>query len=114
MRISDWRSDVCSSDLLAKMAAGLADDLASTVLLATDRPILAAPAMNVRMWLNPATRANLAPLAARGVRTVGPNEGAIAEAETGPGRMAEPLEIVAAVAARKPVVSGKRVAVRLG
>ncbi len=89
-----------TANLLARMATGLADDLASTVLLATDRPILVAPAMNVQMWLHPATRANVATLAARGVSMVGPNEGPMAEAETGPGRMAEPLEIVAAIEAK--------------
>jgi phosphopantothenoylcysteine decarboxylase/phosphopantothenate--cysteine ligase len=79
------------------MAAGLADDLASTVLLATDKPVLAAPAMNVRMWLHAATQANVATLRGRGVLFVGPNEGAMACNEYGPGRMAEPLEIVAAI-----------------
>jgi phosphopantothenoylcysteine decarboxylase / phosphopantothenate---cysteine ligase len=86
-----------TADLLAKMAAGLADDLAATALLATDRPVLIAPAMNSRMWANPATRDNLARLEARGVRRVGPNSGPLAEGESGPGRMAEPLEIVAAI-----------------
>jgi len=86
-----------TADLLAKMAAGLADDLASTALLATDKPILVAPAMNFRMWEHPATRANLALIEQRGVRRIGPNAGPLAEAETGMGRMAEPLEIVAAV-----------------
>jgi phosphopantothenoylcysteine decarboxylase/phosphopantothenate--cysteine ligase len=88
-----------TANLMAKMAGGHADDLASTVLLATTLPILIAPAMNVRMWLHPATQRNLAALLADGVRSVGPNEGAMAEAETGPGRMAEPLEIVAALEA---------------
>jgi phosphopantothenoylcysteine decarboxylase/phosphopantothenate--cysteine ligase len=86
-----------TADLLAKMAAGLADDLASTALLATDKPILVAPAMNFRMWEHAATRANLALVEQRGVRRVGPNAGGLAEGETGIGRMAEPLEIVAAV-----------------
>src|SRR4051794_21770499 len=86
-----------TANLMARMAGGHADDLAATVLLATTLPILIAPAMNVRMWLHPATRRNLATLRADGVAVVGPNEGAMAEAETGPGRMAEPLEIVAAV-----------------
>jgi phosphopantothenoylcysteine decarboxylase / phosphopantothenate---cysteine ligase len=86
-----------TADLLAKMAAGLADDLAATILLATDKPVLVAPAMNTRMWDNRATQANLALLAQRGVRRVGPNAGPLAEGETGMGRMAEPLEIVAAV-----------------
>jgi phosphopantothenoylcysteine decarboxylase/phosphopantothenate--cysteine ligase len=88
-----------SADLLAKMAHGLADDLASTALLATDRPVLVAPAMNVRMWGHAATRANLALLESRGVRSVGPNAGPLAEGESGMGRMAEPLEIAAAAAA---------------
>ena len=86
-----------TADLLAKMALGLADDLASTVLLATDRPILVAPAMNVKMWLHPATQAHMETLRGRGVAVVGPNDGAMAEAETGPGRMAEPTEILAAI-----------------
>jgi phosphopantothenoylcysteine decarboxylase/phosphopantothenate--cysteine ligase len=84
-----------TADLLAKMAAGLADDLASTLLLATDKRVLAAPAMNVRMWLHPATQANLATLRARGVAFVGPEEGDMACGEYGPGRMAEPETIFA-------------------
>ena len=88
-----------TADLLAKMAMGLADDLASASLLASDRPVLVAPAMNTRMWESPATRANLALLEARGVRRVGPNAGPLAEGEVGLGRVAEPLEIVAAVEA---------------
>ena len=86
-----------TADLLAKMAAGLADDLAATILVATDKPVLVAPAMNTRMWDNRATQANLALLAQRGVKRVGPNAGPLAEGETGMGRMAEPLEIVAAI-----------------
>jgi phosphopantothenoylcysteine decarboxylase/phosphopantothenate--cysteine ligase len=86
-----------SADLLAKMAQGRADDLAATVLLATDKPVLAAPAMNVRMWEHPATQANIKTLAARGVRTVGPNEGDMACGEYGFGRMAETEEILAAI-----------------
>jgi len=86
-----------SADLLAKMAAGIADDLASTLLLATDKAVLVAPAMNVRMWLHPATQANTATLAARGVRVVGPDEGAMACNEYGPGRLAEPPAILAAI-----------------
>jgi phosphopantothenoylcysteine decarboxylase/phosphopantothenate--cysteine ligase len=86
-----------TADLMAKMAGGHADDLASAVLLATDRPVLIAPAMNPRMWDHPATRRNLARLAADGVAVVGPNAGEMAEAgEAGVGRMAEPLEIAAA------------------
>jgi len=87
-----------TADLMAKMAGGHADDLASTVLLATDKPILIAPAMNPLMWENPATQRNLAQLIADGIAMVGPNEGEMAESgEAGIGRMAEPLEIVAAV-----------------
>ena len=85
-----------TADLLAKMAHGLAGDLASTVLLAADKPVLAAPAMNWRMWENPATRRNLAQLKADGVHFVGPNEGAMACNEHGVGRMAEVDEILAA------------------
>lgn len=86
-----------TADLMAKMAGGLADDLASTLLLATDKRVLVAPAMNVRMWLHPATQRNLAVLHADGILFAGPNEGDMACGEYGPGRMAEPLEIVAAI-----------------
>src|SRR5689334_7466030 len=86
-----------TADLLAKAANGLADDLASTVLLATNRPILVAPAMNFVMWDSPATRSNLERLTERGVRTVGPDAGELAEGEVGMGRMSEPLAIVAAI-----------------
>ncbi|MCV3736549.1 bifunctional phosphopantothenoylcysteine decarboxylase/phosphopantothenate--cysteine ligase CoaBC [Rhizobium sp. TRM96647] len=90
-----------TADLMAKMANGLADDLASTVLLATDRPVLIAPAMNPRMWAHPATLRNAETLAGDGIRFVGPNAGEMAEGgEAGLGRMAEPMEIVAAVEAR--------------
>jgi len=86
-----------SSDILAKMAQGLADDLATTALLATDKDVMVAPAMNVRMWNHAATQANLATLRERGVHFVGPNEGDMACGEFGPGRMAEPDEIADAV-----------------
>jgi len=86
-----------TADLMAKLAGGLANDLASTALLATDKPVLMAPAMNVRMWNHPATQHNLATLKARGVHFVGPNEGEMACGEFGPGRMAEPEEILAAI-----------------
>ncbi|MBB4567568.1 bifunctional phosphopantothenoylcysteine decarboxylase/phosphopantothenate--cysteine ligase CoaBC [Rhizobium leucaenae] len=90
-----------TADLLAKMANGLADDLASTVLLATDRPVLAAPAMNPKMWAHPATKRNIEILRGDGVRFVGPMAGEMAESkEAGTGRMAEPLEIVAAAEMR--------------
>ncbi|WP_027174341.1 phosphopantothenoylcysteine decarboxylase [Methylobacterium sp. 10] len=88
-----------TANLMARMASGDASDLASTVLLATTLPILIAPAMNVRMWQHPATLRNLATLKADGVRVVGPNDGAMAEAEFGPGRLAEPVEIADAVEA---------------
>jgi phosphopantothenoylcysteine decarboxylase/phosphopantothenate--cysteine ligase len=88
-----------TANILAKMAAGIGDDLASTLLLATDKAVLVAPAMNVRMWLHAATQANMALLAARGVRAVGPDEGAMACNEYGPGRMSEPPMIVAAIEA---------------
>ncbi len=88
-----------TANLMARMAGGHADDLATTVLLATTLPILIAPAMNVRMWEHPATRRNLDTLMRDGVAVVGPNAGAMAEPEHGPGRMTEPLEIVAAIEA---------------
>ena len=86
-----------SANILARMAAGLADDLATTLLLATDKPVLAAPAMNVRMWLHPATRRNLDRLKGDGVLFVGPESGPMACGEFGPGRMAEPPSIVEAI-----------------
>jgi phosphopantothenoylcysteine decarboxylase/phosphopantothenate--cysteine ligase len=106
-----------TANLLARMAAGLADDLASTVLLATDKPVLAAPAMNVRMWTHAATVANVETLRRRGVAFVGPNDGVMACNEFGPGRMAEPAEIMAAIedllAADRPL-AGKRALVTSG
>ena len=88
-----------TADLLAKMATGRADDLASTLLLATDKRVLVAPAMNVRMWQHPATQRNLATLRWDGVLMVGPDEGEMACGEYGPGRMAEPAAIVQAISA---------------
>ncbi|MBL8658630.1 MAG: bifunctional phosphopantothenoylcysteine decarboxylase/phosphopantothenate--cysteine ligase CoaBC [Rhodospirillales bacterium] len=88
-----------TADLLARMATGQANDLAATVLLATDKDVICAPAMNVRMWEHPATQDNLAVLKRRGIGFVGPNEGDMACGEWGFGRMAEPAEIVAAVEA---------------
>jgi phosphopantothenoylcysteine decarboxylase / phosphopantothenate---cysteine ligase len=88
-----------TANILAKMAAGIGDDLATTLLLATDKAVLAAPAMNVRMWLHTATQANMALLASRGVQVVGPEEGAMACNEYGPGRMSEPHAIAAAIEA---------------
>jgi len=109
-----------SADFLAKLAHGLADDLASTCLLATDTGILAAPAMNVRMWQAAATRRNLETLRADGVTIVGPDEGEMACGEYGPGRMAEPAAILAAIeahlaaAAQPKLLSGKRIVVTSG
>jgi len=94
-----------TADLMARMAHGRADDLASTVLLATDTPVLIAPAMNVRMWHHPATRRNLTVLGADEVAVVGPNAGDMACGEHGLGRMAEPAEIIAAIEARLADVS---------
>lgn len=105
-----------TADLMAKMAQGLAGDLATTLLLATDTPVLIAPAMNVRMWDHPATQRNLATLRGDGVTVVGPNEGDMACGEYGPGRLAEPLEIVDAIAAQFGTgpLAGKRVLVTSG
>jgi len=86
-----------TADLLAKAAQGLANDLASTLLLATDKRVLAAPSMNLRMWLHPATQRNVETLRGDGMLFVGPGDGAMACGEFGPGRMSEPMEIVAAV-----------------
>jgi phosphopantothenoylcysteine decarboxylase/phosphopantothenate--cysteine ligase len=105
-----------TADLMAKMAAGLAGDLAATLLLATDKRVLIAPAMNVRMWQHPATQRNLATLRRGGVLVVGPDEGEMACGEYGPGRMAEPAVIVAAVEAAlgEGPLRGRRVIVTSG
>jgi phosphopantothenoylcysteine decarboxylase/phosphopantothenate--cysteine ligase len=110
-----------TADLMARMAAGRADDLASAVLLATDRRVLIAPAMNPRMWAHAATQRNLARLVQDGVMVVGPNTGEMAEAgEFGRGRMAEPIEIVAAAlplltrSGRRRALESKRVIVTSG
>ncbi|HUJ38308.1 MAG TPA: bifunctional phosphopantothenoylcysteine decarboxylase/phosphopantothenate--cysteine ligase CoaBC [Hyphomicrobium sp.] len=101
-----------TADLIAKMAGGHADDLASTVLMATDKPVLVAPAMNPRMWLHPATQRNVAVLKGDGIRFVGPNTGEMAERdEAGPGRLAEVPEIIAA--ARAILSEGGRSVTRL-
>ena len=103
IELSRWADLVviapATADLLAKAAQGLANDLASTLLLATDKRILAAPAMNLRMWLHPATQRNLAILRGDGMLFTGPNDGDMACGEYGPGRMSEPLEIVSAIEA---------------
>ncbi|SMX31244.1 bifunctional phosphopantothenoylcysteine decarboxylase/phosphopantothenate--cysteine ligase CoaBC [Actibacterium lipolyticum] len=105
-----------TADLMGKMAGGLANDLASTLLMATDKRVLIAPAMNVRMWLHPATQRNIALLKEDGVLFAGPTEGDMACGEFGPGRMAEPLEIVAAVEAALAdgPLKGKRIIVTSG
>ena len=108
-----------SADIMAKMAAGLAPDLATTALLATDKPVLIAPAMNVRMWEHPATRRNLEVLINDGIKTVGPGKGDMACGEYGHGRMAEPQAILTAIEAilagrgKKPL-AGKRVLITAG
>jgi phosphopantothenoylcysteine synthetase/decarboxylase len=91
-----------TANIMAKAAQGLCDDLASTALLATDKPVLMAPAMNVRMWEHAATQANLATLKGRGVHFVEPDEGDMACGEFGPGRLAEPAFIAAAIEALLP------------
>lgn len=105
-----------TADLMAKMAQGHADDLASTLLLATDTPVLIAPAMNVRMWQHPATQRNITTLKGDGIGFVGPAEGDMACGEHGPGRMAEPLEIVTAIdaALSDGPLKGKRIVVTSG
>jgi phosphopantothenoylcysteine decarboxylase/phosphopantothenate--cysteine ligase len=83
-----------TADLIAKMAAGIADDLATTLLLATDKPVVVAPAMNVRMWLHPSTERNMQQLKADGVKVIEPAEGEMACGEFGPGRLPEPEAII--------------------
>jgi phosphopantothenoylcysteine decarboxylase/phosphopantothenate--cysteine ligase len=89
-----------TADLMAKMAAGIADDLATTLLLATDKPVLAAPAMNVRMWQHAATVRNVARLREDGIAVIDPDEGEMACGEFGPGRLPEPTAILQAIQAR--------------
>ena len=105
-----------TADLLAKMAAGIADDLATTLLLATDKPVVVAPAMNVRMWQHAATRRNIAQLKADGVRMIEPAEGDMACGEFGPGRLPEPQAIMAQLSAtcRQVTLAGKHVLVTAG
>lgn len=106
-----------TADLIAKLAAGLAPDLASTALLATDKPVLLAPAMNVRMWNHAATQRNLAALAADGIQIVGPNEGEMACGEFGPGRMAEPDGIadrIESLLGTAPLLAGLKALVTAG
>ncbi|PPT90872.1 bifunctional phosphopantothenoylcysteine decarboxylase/phosphopantothenate--cysteine ligase CoaBC [Xanthomonas theicola] len=103
LELARWADRVvvapASADLLARLAHGLAGDLVATLCLATTAPLTICPAMNHRMWLHPATQANVATLRQRGASVVGPNDGPLAEGESGPGRLAEPEDIVAALAA---------------
>ena len=105
-----------TADLMAKMAGGLANDLASTLLLATDTPVMIVPAMNVRMWEHAATQRNLETLQGDGITVVGPNAGDMACGEHGPGRMSEPMEVVAAVetALADGPLKGRRILVTSG
>ncbi len=105
-----------TADLIARMAQGRADDLASTLLLATDTPVLVAPAMNVRMWTHPATQRNVAQIQADGARLIGPDDGDMACGEYGPGRLAEPPAILAAITAMlaKGPLTGKHIIVTSG
>ena len=101
LELAQWADQIiiapATANSIAKLAHGIADDLVSTLCLATAAPIAIAPAMNHRMWLHAATQANIATLRSRGVQVIGPNDGPLAEGESGPGRMAEPVEIVAAL-----------------
>lgn len=106
-----------TANILAKMASGMADDLASTLLLATDKRVLVAPAMNVRMWTHQATQANIATLKSRGVAVIGPDDGAMACNEFGPGRLAEPqaiLDAIAGLLTRPHPLAGKHILVTSG
>lgn len=103
-----------TAEAMAKLAHGLADDLLTTLCLATEAPLALAPAMNRVMWAHPATQTNRATLEDRGVRFVGPGVGELAERESGPGRMLEPLDIVAAVSASHGALSGTRVLITAG
>jgi phosphopantothenoylcysteine decarboxylase/phosphopantothenate--cysteine ligase len=103
LELARWAQQVlvapATANTLAKLAHGVADDLVSTLCLATTAPLAVAPAMNHRMWLHPATQANVALLRQRGVQVLGPDDGPLAEGESGPGRLSEPVDIVAALAA---------------
>ena len=101
LELAHWADQIiiapATANSIAKLAHGMADDLVSTLCLATTAPVAIAPAMNHRMWLHPATQANIDTLRSRGVQFIGPNDGPLAEGESGPGRMAEPAEIIAAL-----------------
>ena len=102
IELARWAEQVviapATANTIAKLAHGFADDLVSTLCLATTAPVAIAPAMNHRMWLHPATQANIATLHSRGVQVIGPGDGPLAEGESGPGRLSEPDAIVAALA----------------
>ncbi|MDQ3494212.1 MAG: bifunctional phosphopantothenoylcysteine decarboxylase/phosphopantothenate--cysteine ligase CoaBC [Pseudomonadota bacterium] len=112
LELARWADRVvvapATADTLARLAHGLADDLVSTLCLATPAPITVAPAMNHRMWLHPATQANLALLRERGVAVLGPEDGPLAEGESGPGRLCEPLDIVRALSQAHCALHGNR------
>ena len=101
LELADWAQQVviapATANTIARLAHGMADDLVSTLCLATEAPLAIAPAMNHRMWRHPATQANVALLRDRGVLVIGPDDGPLAEGESGPGRMTEPAAIVAAM-----------------
>ena len=103
LELAHWAQQVlvapATANTLARLAHGIADDLVSTLCLATEAPLAVAPAMNLRMWRHPATQANLATLRGRGVQVIGPDDGPLAEGESGPGRLREPSAIVADLAA---------------
>lgn len=105
LELARWAQQVviapATANTLAKLAHGMADDLVSTLYLATTAPLAVCPAMNHVMWKHPATQDNMATLRARGVQVIGPDDGPLAEGESGPGRMAEPTAIVAALAAQR-------------
>ena len=104
LELARWADEVvvapATADLIARLAHGMANDLVATLCLATEARLTVCPAMNHRMWRHPATQANVALLRERGARLLGPEDGPLAEGESGPGRMAEPAEIVAALAGR--------------
>src|SRR5690606_3929579 len=108
LELARWAQQVivapATANTIARLAHGFADDLVATLCLATTAPVAIAPAMNHRMWLHPATQANVATLRERGVQVIGPDDGPLAEGESGPGRMREPARIVQALAqVRAPV-----------
>lgn len=107
LELARWADRVliapASADVLARLAHGLANDLLTTLCLATEAPLAVAPAMNHRMWRHPATQANVATLRARGVAILGPADGPLAEGESGPGRMLEPEQLVAALLTRSGI-----------